>query len=290
MQRVYTTSRSSRFCGHTKVGPVLQVKVICCPDQYGIEIQAPSTSKDGSNLWIIISSGPNRYVDESWHDQDNTPEKAEMVSHISDGRPHAVISSIEETHASQPHAQSNLMNYPSKDSIQIDKKEVEGRSSFWYCRKKVSGVENFEDGLKMCTTSRHCRSRNWWSSSFCSKLRRAFQSEGARTFPDSQWLDCIHKGSNKPDFNNAQTWTTSACSRHPRALRRKDDCSWIDDSCCNSMKDGQSSCIMWAAPLPCPSYKQYSSQVEGTLKEDGRTAFLHSLRPVWRWKRRRIRW
>ena len=35
--------------GHTRIGPVLQVKVIRPLDRYGIEIQAPSTAKDGSN-------------------------------------------------------------------------------------------------------------------------------------------------------------------------------------------------------------------------------------------------
>ena len=37
-------------------------------------------------------------------------------------------------------------------------------------------------------------------SSLCSKLRRKFQSEGARIFSDSQWLGYIHRGSNKPRF------------------------------------------------------------------------------------------
>ena len=36
-----------------------------------------------------------------------------------------------------------------------------------------------------------------WSS-LCSKLRRDFEKEGARTFSDSQWLGYIHRGSNKP--------------------------------------------------------------------------------------------
>ena len=32
--------------GHTKIGPVLQVKTKCCLDMYGIEIEIPSTSVD----------------------------------------------------------------------------------------------------------------------------------------------------------------------------------------------------------------------------------------------------
>ena len=55
--------------GHTRIGPVRQVRVICCLEQYGIEMQVTSTSRNGSHSWIIISRRPNRYVDESWHDQ-----------------------------------------------------------------------------------------------------------------------------------------------------------------------------------------------------------------------------
>ena len=42
--------------GHTKICPLLQVKICRCFDQYGIEIQVPSTSRDGSTSWIVISS------------------------------------------------------------------------------------------------------------------------------------------------------------------------------------------------------------------------------------------
>ena len=66
----------------------------------------------------------NRYVKESWHDQDNSLENGEMVSSTSVGRPHTIIPTIEETHASKPRAQSRLMNYFSKEFIQIDNQEV----------------------------------------------------------------------------------------------------------------------------------------------------------------------
>ena len=88
--------------GHTRIGPVLHVKVVCCLDQYGIEIQVPSTSRDGSNSWTVISRDPHRYADESWHDRDNSPEKdqdeppqdVEIVSSKSVERSHAITSSI----------------------------------------------------------------------------------------------------------------------------------------------------------------------------------------------------
>ena len=67
--------------GQTKIGPVLHVRVTCCRDQYGIEIQVPSMSRKRSCSWIVISRGPNRYVDESWHDKEEHEEngKSEML-------------------------------------------------------------------------------------------------------------------------------------------------------------------------------------------------------------------
>ena len=56
------SERIGWISGHTKIGPVLQVEIICSLDQYGIEIR-------GIVNWIIISRGPNRCVEESWHDQ-----------------------------------------------------------------------------------------------------------------------------------------------------------------------------------------------------------------------------
>ena len=49
---------SLRGLVNTKIGPVLQVKVIGCLDQYGMEVQAPSTSRDGSKSWIIMYVRP----------------------------------------------------------------------------------------------------------------------------------------------------------------------------------------------------------------------------------------
>ena len=54
--------------GHTRIG-----KVRGCLDHYGFEIQAPSTSGDGSNSWVIKSRGSNRYVEElQGHGPDNS--------------------------------------------------------------------------------------------------------------------------------------------------------------------------------------------------------------------------
>ena len=110
---------------HTRISPVLHVKIVCCVDQCKcrIETHVPSTKRDGPDSWMATSRGPKRYVDESWHDQDDSPENGETVSSTSVERPHATTSSIEETHASKPQAQSSLMNYPCEEFIQIDKRK-----------------------------------------------------------------------------------------------------------------------------------------------------------------------
>ena len=41
--------------GHPKIGPVLHVNTTCCLGIYGIEIQIPSTTGDGSKSWVVIS-------------------------------------------------------------------------------------------------------------------------------------------------------------------------------------------------------------------------------------------
>ena len=136
--------------GHTIIGPVLQVKIICGLDQCGIEIKALSTSRNRSKSRIITSRGPIRNVEESWHDPDNSPGSSELANHTSVGRPHAIISSSGETRASQPETQWDLMGNHS------------------------------EDFMLGAIIGNPC---------LCPMLRRAFEKEGAQTFSGSDWLD-----------------------------------------------------------------------------------------------------
>ena len=50
--------------GNTKGGPVLQVNVTNYLERYGIEIKTDSMQNDGSQSWIVISRGMNKYVSE----------------------------------------------------------------------------------------------------------------------------------------------------------------------------------------------------------------------------------
>ena len=183
--------------GHTRIGPVCQVKIRCCLDPNGIEIQVPSTSRDGSNSWNVLSRGPNRYVNESWHDRDDSAENGEVVSSTSVERSHAITSGIKESHASKPQAQSCLMNH-SKEFIQIYKRKwndilaygiVEGKIS-----KRLTALVRYREHYH-----REIHRAVHWSLVFL-KLRLDIESEGARVFSDSQWLGYINSGSNKPRF------------------------------------------------------------------------------------------
>ena len=51
--REYTLPRDDQdsetlgwLSGHTRIGPVRQVRIICCLDQYGTEIQVAPTSRE----------------------------------------------------------------------------------------------------------------------------------------------------------------------------------------------------------------------------------------------------
>ena len=61
---------------YTEIGPVLDVRVICHHNVYGIEIQIPSTCGDNTNVWVVMSRSSNRYVDElRYRESENLLEK-----------------------------------------------------------------------------------------------------------------------------------------------------------------------------------------------------------------------
>ena len=67
--------------GHTTIVPVLQVKTTCYLDIYGMEIQIPSTSGDGSKSWVVKSRGSNRHVEElRYNDASYSPESNESAN------------------------------------------------------------------------------------------------------------------------------------------------------------------------------------------------------------------
>ena len=82
-------------------------------------------SKIGSYSWIMISRGPNRCVDESWQDQEDSPQDVEMASSTNVDQSHVITSSMEETHASKQQEQPSLMNCFSKKVHSDRQNEVE---------------------------------------------------------------------------------------------------------------------------------------------------------------------
>ena len=112
--------------GHTRIGPVLRVKTTCYLNVHGIEIQIPSTSGTGSRSWVVISRGPNRYVDELQHnDPDHSPENFELADHRS----------TEQTYARQPTTHSRFQYNPSEHYIPISERNWICITSNEYCKK-----------------------------------------------------------------------------------------------------------------------------------------------------------
>ena len=56
--------------------------------------------KKKSFSWIVISRGPNRYVDEAWHEQEESPQDIEIVSSANVEQSFAMATSIEESNTS----------------------------------------------------------------------------------------------------------------------------------------------------------------------------------------------
>ena len=73
--------------GHTKIGPVRQVKVTCHSKQFGIEIQVKSMKNDGSLSWIVLSGGMNNFVEEIWQEKGESSYHEEMVTGSDTGTP-----------------------------------------------------------------------------------------------------------------------------------------------------------------------------------------------------------
>ena len=110
----------------TSTCPDLQVLTTCYLNIYGIEIQIPSTSGNGSNSWIFITRGANRYVEELRHnDPDYSPEIFELANYRS----------TEETHARQPTTHSRFQHNPFEDSIQITERNWIDITANEYCNK-----------------------------------------------------------------------------------------------------------------------------------------------------------
>ena len=84
--------------------------------------------------------------------------KCELANHTSVGRPHAILSSTEETRAYQP-KQPFRNFYPNRQ------KEVEWYSFPWWGQREDSRIQNLEKGNKFGATSWLCRSGMRWCSS-----------------------------------------------------------------------------------------------------------------------------
>ena len=84
--REYTLPRSEEkrgsLLGHTKIGPVMDVKICLHQERYGIEILIESLFRDGTASWVGIVNGINKYVTET-----SETISLEHVEHRAAGKP-----------------------------------------------------------------------------------------------------------------------------------------------------------------------------------------------------------
>ena len=128
--------------GHTKIGPVFQVKTTFRFDLY------------------------------------------EMVANFSsDRKPHAIVSSFEETRATQPKAQSNLMSSHPEDFLPIDERKWNDIPAYDVVRGNTLEYRNSKWIMRL---ARHLERTDWetdntvhWQS-MDPKLRHAFHGEDGR--------------------------------------------------------------------------------------------------------------
>ena len=63
--------------GNTEIGPALEVTVTYHRGRYGIEIRIDSMQNDGSQSWVVISRGMNKYVTRMPEGIEESPDNVE---------------------------------------------------------------------------------------------------------------------------------------------------------------------------------------------------------------------
>ena len=93
---------------YTEIGPVLEVKTFCHLDVHGIEVQIPSTSGNNTNVWVVMSRGQKRYVNELRHKES---ERSPRIIELTD------YGDIQATDVIPPTTQSRLQRFRGQEDL-----------------------------------------------------------------------------------------------------------------------------------------------------------------------------
>ena len=204
--RIYAT-----IPGQTIIGPVLQVNIIRYLDISGIEIQILSTTTKDRTSWVVICRGKNRFVEElHLNDPDHNPTSSDLLLERSVAKERELgstkmepSSSTEETHAKQLKIQTNPVYTHSEEVILVEERRW---TDILACQQfRGHTVEAEVSKLVMRLVRRYDQHERGtdgaihWKS-MGPKPRRAFQKAGGQKFSDADWIQHIHKGSNKAGF------------------------------------------------------------------------------------------
>ena len=166
------------------------------------------------------------------------------VSFTSVEQSRTTTSSIEEIHKSKPQAQPRLMNYFSKELIQIDKRSGMTFLPVTLSKENSLGWKISKNINSTCTTSRHLmidKLTEQFIGVLCVKRNDVISKVKVLEPPtDSRCLGYIHRGSSKPRLRILRTLEQQprVCSRHPSWLLLN---WWIMLQC---HSDGKKSCFM----------------------------------------------
>ena len=238
IERTHTQRRTHRnsevklwMKRYTEIGPVRDAKIICHHGRHGIKIQNTSTFGDDTNVWVVISRGPNRYVDELQHrESGNLLEKADYEC-------------MQDTDQEQPTTQLEM----SDDHIPIPERKwndlISNALSFRYTSesqisKVVSKLVRHENGR-----DRETDGAIHWKFIF-PKLIITFRRDGSHELTDRAWINYIWKGSSKTQRPALSEFLQQLIVHpsHSRSHRRRNDWTW-DDGVTSSYPQLETVCV-----------------------------------------------
>ena len=175
---------------HGRNYPVRDIKIICHHEVHGLEIQISSTSADNTNVWVVISRGSHRYVDDK--DPENSHEEADHEC-------------MPDTDQEQP-----IFNWKCRT---ITFRFMEGnkwkdiRANEFSC--KYTWESQTSKFVSKLVRHENCRDREIdgaiHSKLILPKIIVTFQRDGSHEFADRHWINCILE-SNETRFQYCQNF------------------------------------------------------------------------------------
>ena len=198
-----------------KIGPVLDVNIICHLEAHpGLEIQIRCTSGDNTNVWVVISKGPNRYVGElRYRNLEFFLEK--LITNACRTR----IKSKITFNWNRQMITLRFMNGNGKTSLPMN--------SVASTRGNLTSRTLSVSWYDMKIAERETDGAIHWEV-ILPKFVITFRRDGNREFTDRDWINYIWKGISETRFQYCQNSREKNIVHpsHSRLLKRRNDWTW----------------------------------------------------------------